>query len=201
MAKQIRLSELERKQVDQVLDYSRGVAEERREWGRAVVLLAQGLRGIASLARLSWREVLPLLEGWIEDLGDVSSGDPDQVIEKFADVWPKIRNPFRFVDTALDRAIAAAEHPPMEVRAVAERLYPHFPLMVNLMAVCESLAKESESGVFFISARTAAKALGLRTNEDYPRAARLLRHLVIDGVLVEISKGRGTEASRYQWKA
>lgn len=202
MGKRIKLTELEWTQVDQVLEYSLGQADLTGQWGRSVTLVAQGLKGIKTLAGLSWRQVLPLLKTWIEDLCEIGTFEvePDVAAERFADVWPKIRNPFRFADTALERAVAAAEYPTDKVRTIAERLYPQFPLMLKLMGVCASLAGEGKDGVFFLSARTATKALGLREAEDFPRVARLLRLLTTDGILLEVSKGVGMRASRYRWR-
>ena len=70
-----------------------------------------------------------------------------------------------------------------------------------LVAFCRELQRASADAPFYLSCRTASRLLGV----DHNTAARWLRLLVIDGILLEVSKGgkarTARKASRYRYIA
>jgi hypothetical protein len=68
----------------------------------------------------------------------------------------------------------------------------------RLVRMCIALQAYHGDAPFFLSARQAGERLGLHFTD----ASRMLRALVADKVLVEVSKGAGNVASRYRfiWK-
>lgn len=92
---------------------------------------------------------------------------------------------------ALGRA-DAKEPPPEALRYLS-------PQTRRLVGLCRELSRASPDGVFYLSCRKAANALG---TADHKAVARVLQMLVTDGVLTEAVKGgpHTNKASRYQWK-
>ena len=109
----------------------------------------------------------------------------------FLTAWPKIKHPF---GQQLNQIVMAAKKITEIPKSLIKEGYGDHTK--NLIKICMALHQYHVPEPFFISARQAGKLIGI----DFTDAAKILKALVQDEILVEVSKGVGRKASRYQFK-
>ena len=195
--------------VKEVFTFALATAEEHGSWERGVYALAQGLQGIVYLhaSMNSWESILPIVEEWAEALvdDDLDRGDDtSEIVLRFRQVWPKIRNPYRFEKGGAkmsDHLADAAKRPPNLAREISRKLYGGSGRATALLSVLLALRDLTTDGVFYLSCRMGATALGLDAATGGPaRVAELLKLMVADGVLAIHEPASRSRAARYIWR-
>jgi hypothetical protein len=139
---------------------------------------------------LSFDELKPMVKDWF------TLAEPHISTKEFSLSWIEFRVAWEAIKTPYGSVLAGivANLPPPKEDAVWLEYGPHAS---NLFQLCLALQEREGESPFFISSRTAGKFLGIH----HTMAAKILRILVIDGVLEEVSKGSiNALASRYRVK-
>jgi hypothetical protein len=155
---------------------------------RKVFDLARYLKGLHP--DLSFDELRPMVKDWF------TLAEPQISTKEFSLSWIEFRVAWEAIKTPYGSVLAGivANLPPPKEDAVWLEYGPHAS---NLFQLCLALQEREGESPFFISSRTAGKFLGIH----HTMAAKILKILVIDGVLEEVSKGSiNALASRYRVK-
>ena len=156
---------------------------------RCLFELARYLRG--RIPQASREELRALVVTW-HDLALPVIGTKDFAITwaDFLNGWEKVQKPFGSTMQTITATIDHAEPLPAGLDALG-----YGESGKRLVRLCIALQAHQGSDPFFISSRHAGKQLGLHFTD----ASKMLRALVADKVLEEISKGAGKVASRYRF--
>lgn len=195
----------EEEKVDSVFAFAMQAAETSRSWEKGVYSLAQGLKGIPSLN--SWGALRPIVEEWVEALVDDGlnrEDDTSEIVLRFRKVYPEIREPFRFQkgrEGMSEHLARAAANPPELAHQISQEFYGGSARASALLSVLMTLRAVATDGVFFLSCRLGARALGLDAATGGPaRVAELLKLMVGDGVLEVERPGSRSHATSYRWR-
>ncbi len=154
--------------------------------------LARYLRG--RIPQASREELRVLVIKW-HDLAQPVIGTKDFAITwaDFLYGWEKVQKPFGSTMQAITATIDYESPLPAGLDALG-----YGEPCKRLVRLCIALQVHQGTVPFFISARQAGEQLGLHFTD----ASKMLRALVADKVLEEVSKGAGKVASRYRyiWK-
>ena len=159
---------------------------------RCLFELARYLRG--RIPQATREELRALVMTW-HDMALPVIGTKDFAITwaDFLNGWAKVQKPFgstmQTITDTIDHTAALPKG--IDILGYGE-------LCTRLVRLCIALQVHQGSEPFFISARQAGEQVGLHFTD----AAKMLRALVADKVLEEVSKGAGKMASRYRyiWK-
>jgi hypothetical protein len=159
---------------------------------RCIFELARYLRG--KFPHATRQELRAWVKEWHElALPVIGTKDFAITWADFLNAWEKVRQPFgAAMQTIVDNIDHAGPLPSgLETLEYGES-------GKRLVRMCIALQAYHGDAPFFLSARQAGERLGLHFTD----ASRMLRALVADKVLVEVSKGAGNVASRYRfiWK-
>ena len=191
--------------VDSVFAFAMQAAEASRSWEKGVYSLAQGLKGIPSLN--SWSSLRPIVEEWAEALVDDGldrADDTSEIVLRFRKVYSQIREPYRFQkgrEGMSEHLARAAANPPDLARQISQEFYGGSARASALLSVLIALRDVATDGVFFLSCRLGAAALGLDAATGGPaRVAELLKLMVGDGILGVEEPGSRGRATSYRWR-
>lgn len=157
---------------------------------RQVFELARALKAIPSLADADVNDLRAYVEKWhAKALPVIRTKAFEETWIDFLTAWPRIKFPRGSEPlTQLFQQAAAVPPPP-----AAERYgIPELKLLVGL---CEVLQRENGSAPFFLSCRTAGRLL----NVDHNTAARWLKLLQHDRLIVCVESGTKRKAARYRY--
>lgn len=156
---------------------------------RCIFTFARYVKGTQPNA--THQELRKIVASWHEKaLPTIGTKDFAVTWADFLNAWDKVRQPHGAV-----------------LQSVLESIDPQAPLSPgivglgygeagnHLVRVCEALQVYQGDKPFFLGARTAGDVLGIH----YTDASKMLRALVVDGVLGLITKGSGKVASRYRF--
>jgi hypothetical protein len=164
---------------------------------RCIFDLARRMKSIAPLANLNAADLRPIVLDWFNRaLPNVRTKLVSVTLADFATAWQRVERPHgQLLTTAMQAAVDADDPPALpEHYGEAERLAVRF---------CRSMHRLQGGGSWFLSCRDLAermKACGTAMNHD--DAAKLLRVLVADGILVVEAAGqqrRGGRATTYRY--
>jgi hypothetical protein len=159
---------------------------------RCLFELARYLRG--RIPQASREELRALVMTW-HDLALPVIGTKDFAITwaDFMNGWEKVQKPFGSTMQTINATIDHSAPLPIGLDALG-----YGEPCKRLVRLCIALQVHQGFEPFFISARQAGEQLGMHFSD----AAKMLRALVADKVLEEVSKGAGKVASRYRfiWK-
>lgn len=161
---------------------------------RRLFELARRLRSHPHYTTTTLAELRPLIMEWHRRaLPFIGTKAFDETWGDFGDAWHNV-NPLKCGDS-----VVAAMHRADSASLPPEALQYDSVMTRRLVGLCRELSSSSADGVFFLSCRTGARLLGRSLHKS---VARMLRMLVRDGVLTEITKGspQTCKASRYRWR-
>ena len=110
--------------------------------------------------------------------------------EDFLRAWENVKLPF---GQTLEKALEYVDNEPLPEGL--ER-FGYGPMALHLIKVCSALQRLNTSEPFFLSVRKAGELI----NVHFTDAAKILKVLVRDKIIEEVSKGSGNKASRYRMK-
>ena len=110
--------------------------------------------------------------------------------EDFLRAWGNVKLPF---GETLEKALSYVDNEPLPEGL---EKFGYGPMALHLIKVCSALQRLNTSEPFFLSVRKAGELI----NVHFTDAAKILKALVRDKIIEEVSKGSGNKASRYRMK-
>jgi hypothetical protein len=160
---------------------------------RRLFLLARRVRIDPQFAGMPLAELKPVLKEWHR------RALPTIRTKPFDESWADFVTAHGNVDLArCGDVVQAAMTRADEMEPPRQASQYDSPLVKRLIALCCELSRLSPDGVFFLSCRTATKAIGAT---DHTVVARMLRMLCADGVLIVVEPGgpQSNRATRYRY--
>lgn len=152
---------------------------------------ARSLKAIPAFTTAEPSALRSHVQDWWRQAGPaIETKDFDTTWADFIHAWGRVK--FAKGQGPMDQAISAAKAIPIPDWASSR--YDSEPTRL-LVCLCAELQRNSGADPFFLSCRAAGDTLGI----DHAPAARLLKMLVADGVLVVAQLGTKTRAARYRF--
>lgn len=160
------------------------------ERNRCLFHLARYIKGVKP--GVTREELRAIVQEWHRlALPVIGTKDFTITLTDFMRGWAKVKQPH---GETMDNIINAIDFTAPLPTGIAALGYGE--AANRLVRICQALqAHEGSEKPFFISARQAGELTGMH----YTDASKVLAALVMDGVLVLVSKGSGRVASRYRW--
>jgi len=158
----------------------------------AVFRLARRLKAIPELADSPAKELRDVFAAWYRAVACPMDVSESEAFWDFKEGWDKVR-----WAAGVDPVRVALELAMKDDTPECAKHYDN-PKMMLLVALCRRLQESAGKSPFFLACRTAGDQLGI----PYRAAARWLRGLVFDGVLVVTDKHKGgadRRAHRYRY--
>ena len=156
-------------------------------------MLARAIRTNADLKDIPIPKLKPIVQEWHRlALPMIRTKDFDESWIDFIEAYKRVdlSRCWDSAEAAMKRA-DTKELPPEAVQYDSE-------FVRRLVGLCSELSRSSIDGTFYLACRKAAEVLG---NENHAFAAKTLRMLCADGVLLETDRGgpHNNRASRYRY--